>query len=357
MEDSKLERSTSSEPVGQQNLHNNGGEEQRRPEQHAGSLEHAESPNEGLLHADDSAAIAGEFSEKETPTLESNGEDDAGREALDVKEEVGADGMVVRPSKRSRIKVELGETVVHGGGEADVNCVVYKVGDQRQALVQLWKEHELLQGGEGIEASQNGPTLEVRIPAKHVTSTNRHVKSGRLWGTDVYTVDSDLVAVLMHIGYCRRTASPPSSATEELRVTVRVLAPQDCYISTVRNNVHSRAWRAPIDCSYRVERCCFVKQGGEIIDLEPCLQHSSNIEPTFVPVFLENKKITRAAALKALAQKRFLSSMRFQYSFSMEPWYEYSINIVADQGLKAPLYTSARLKKGEVLYVETLFGR
>jgi len=36
---------------------------------------------------------------------------------------------------------------------------------------------------------------------------------------------------------------------------------------------------------------------------------------------------------------------------------KYSISIVADKGLKRPLYTSARLKKGEVLYLETHLSR
>lgn len=31
------------------------------------------------------------------------------------------------------------------------------------------------------------------------------------------------------------------------------------YISTLRNNVRSRAWGAAIGCSYRVDRCCIVK--------------------------------------------------------------------------------------------------
>lgn len=31
------------------------------------------------------------------------------------------------------------------------------------------------------------------------------------------------------------------------------------YISTLRNNVRSRAWGAAIGCSYKVERCCIVK--------------------------------------------------------------------------------------------------
>ena len=36
---------------------------------------------------------------------------------------------------------------------------------------------------------------------------------------------------------------------------------------------------------------------------------------------------------------------------------KYSISIVADKGLKKSLYTSARLKKGEVIYLETQFNR
>jgi hypothetical protein len=32
---------------------------------------------------------------------------------------------------------------------------------------------------------------------------------------------------------------------------------------------------------------------------------------------------------------------------------KYNISIVADKGLKKPLYTSTRLKNGEVLYLET----
>lgn len=102
------------------------------------------------------------------------------------------------------------------------------------------------------------------------------------------------------------------------------------YNSTLRNNVRSRAWGAAIGCSYRVERCCIVKvvsvhfhvclcalslslcyilltylhvliyalyqKGGGIIDLEPCLTHSSTMEPTLAPVAVERTMTTRAAA-------------------------------------------------------------
>ncbi|KAH1233902.1 hypothetical protein GmHk_09G026234 [Glycine max] len=242
-----------------------------------------------------------------------------------------------------------------------------------QELIKLWKEYELSQSQveKNSESSNGGPTLEIRIPAENVTATNRQVRGGQLWGTDVYTYDSDLVA-----GYCRPTASPPHMAVQELRTTIQVLPPQDftdiaftiealfkyskdifcstsAYISTLRNNVRSRAWGAAIGCSYKVERCCIVKKGGGTIDLEPCLTHTSTVEPTLAPVATERTITTRAAASNALRQQRFVREVTIQYNLCNEPWIKYSISIVADKGLKKPLYTSARLKKGEVLYLET----
>ncbi|XP_010674314.2 uncharacterized protein LOC104890503 [Beta vulgaris subsp. vulgaris] len=237
-------------------------------------------------------------------------------------------------------------------GKPEVSTI-YRVGECMQELTKLWKEYESSQADKNSDNLCNGPTLEIRLPAEHVTATNRQVRGGQLWGTDIYTDDSDLVAVLMHTGYCRPTASPPPAAIQELRATVRVLPPQDSYVSTLRNNVRSRAWGAAIGCSYRVERCCIMKKGGGTIDLEPCLTHTSTIEPTLAPVAVERSMTTRAAASNALRQQRFVREVTIQYNLCNEPWIKYSISIVADKGLKKPLYTSARLKKGEVLYLET----
>ncbi|KAM1089583.1 hypothetical protein ACFX13_017623 [Malus domestica] len=237
--------------------------------------------------------------------------------------------------------------------KSEVSPVVYKVGECMQELIKVWKEYEPSPGEKNGESSLTGPTLEIRIPAEHVTATNRQVRGGQLWGTDIYTDDSDLVAVLMHTGYCRPTASPPPPAIQELRATVRVLPPQDCYISSLRNNVRSRAWGAAIGCSFRVERCCIVKKAGGTIDLEACLTHTSTVEPTLAPVIVERSMTTRAAASNALRQQRFVREVTIQYNLCNEPWIKYSISIVADKGLKKTLYTSARLKKGEVLYLET----
>nr|XP_029121710.1 pre-mRNA-splicing factor CWC25 isoform X2 [Elaeis guineensis] len=257
----------------------------------------------------------------------------------------------LEPRFRSRARDERSQ------GKPEVSAVVYKAGECMQELRKSWKEFQASQHTKRDESLQNGPTLEIRIPAEYVTSTNHQVKGAQLWGTDTYTNDSDLVAVLMHTGYCCPTSSPPPPTIQELWATVRILPPQDGYTSTLRNNVRSRAWGAGIGCSFRVERCCVVKKGGGTIDLEPHLTHTSAVEPTLAPISVERTMTTRAAASNALRQQRFVREVTIQYNLCNEPWLKYSISVVADKGLKKPLYTSARLKKGEVLYLETHFSR
>ncbi|PWA45518.1 Histone deacetylation protein Rxt3 [Artemisia annua] len=125
-------------------------------------------------------------------------------------------------------------------GETEKKSGVYS--PKTKELLKLWKEYESAASDKLPERSNGRPTIEIRIPAEHV-------KDGQLWGTDVYTDDSDLVSesiddlnltyfisyspVLMHTGFCRPTASPPPFAIQELRDTVRVLPPQ----------IHGRLYR------------------------------------------------------------------------------------------------------------------
>lgn len=237
----------------------------------------------------------------------------------------------------------------HKQTKTRVSTVEYRIGECNQVLVELWKEYQ-------SSSSQNGeptPTLQIHIPAKYITSTYRQVRVGQLWGTDVYTDDSDLVAVLMHTGYCRSTSSPPPPALHELCATLRLLPPQEYYSSTLRNNVRSRAWGASSGCSYRVEHCCVLTNDGAKIDLEPYLTYTSHVEPTLAPVVAERTMTTRAATLNALRQQRVVREVSLEFNLCNEPWIKYCLSAVADKGFKKPLYTSARLRKGEVLYLET----
>ncbi|XP_027178348.1 uncharacterized protein LOC113777457 [Coffea eugenioides] len=112
-------------------------------------------------------------------------------------------------------------------GKPDLSTSVYKVGECVQELTKGWKEYEASQADKMSESSSNGPTLDIWIPSEHVSAANRQVRGNQLWGTDIYTDDSDLVAVLMHTGYCHATASQPEATIQELRVAIRVLPPQE----------------------------------------------------------------------------------------------------------------------------------
>ncbi len=71
-------------------------------------------------------------------------------------------------------------------GKAEVSSVVYKVGECMQELIKLWKEYRASQTEKIGESSLNGPTLEIRIPAEHVTATNRQV---RFLASCLYDID------------------------------------------------------------------------------------------------------------------------------------------------------------------------
>lgn len=75
--------------------------------------------------------------------------------------------------------------------------ILYKEGDTLNQLVEY------------VESSEDGniQNVEIRIPGHLVSSVNRKVRSRQLWGSDVYTSDSDLVAVLMHCGYIHHTST------------------------------------------------------------------------------------------------------------------------------------------------------
>ena len=100
------------------------------------------------------------------------------------------------------------------------------------------------------------------IPADAAPLRPRQVRARQLWGTDVYTEDSDLVAVLVHTGYYALPsgagAAPPPGLTE-LRATLRPMPAQEgarhpprrpvCHIATQRRTCAGRG--TPIAAAFR----------------------------------------------------------------------------------------------------------
>lgn len=81
------------------------------------------------------------------------------------------------------------------------------------------------------------------------------VKSRQLWGDMRYTSDSDIVAVLMHLGYYAHFLIQAPSLVQEFRVLLKLLPSQEKYSSKSRF-VRSRAWASGNSCSYQVSKPC-----------------------------------------------------------------------------------------------------
>lgn len=84
-----------------------------------------------------------------------------------------------------------------------------------------------------------------------LTCVKSQVKSRQLWGDMKYTSDSDIVAVLMHLGYYAHFLIQAPSLVQEFRVVLKLLPPQERYNSKSRF-VRSRAWASGNTCSYQV---------------------------------------------------------------------------------------------------------
>lgn len=201
--------------------------------------------------------------------------------------------------------------------------------------------------------TQSIPCLSGTLPIK----TMEQVRARQLWGTNIYTDDSDIVAVLMHTGYYSNSASSPPATVKEFVAVVRPVQARGGFASESRYNIRSRAWGgAGSGCGYRVESCSVTTKSGNCIHLEPCTSTMPSAIPTFIPAATERVVNTRSSAASLERKQRFVQEVTIQYNLCNEPWLKYSMATIADRGLKRHQWTSSRLKK-EVMYLESTSTR
>lgn len=191
-------------------------------------------------------------------------------------------------------------------------------------------------------SSKVNSLVELLLPAKYLTSDFKQVRLRQVWGTDVYTDDSDLVAVLVHTGHVKLKAQAPKTP---LLVSLRICPAQASYTGSERNELHSRSWDGAHEgVSFKVESCVQDNSGvtppTELSMLRPSTQ-TRQIPGSLVQVAPgpgQSFAIPPAACLVV-------------FSLSSEPWLKYSLALVADQGTDAARWTSTRLRN-EALYLE-----
>jgi len=198
-----------------------------------------------------------------------------------------------------------------------------------------------------------GRSVKVVIPAEALSHSNRQVQSRQLWGSDIYTGDSDLVAILMHAGFYSHSLSAPPASVTEAHVVVTTLPVEKLYPAASRNNIRSRTWCGGLEgCSIKVDGCWLVTQGGETVTLQAAQDGLPAIAPTFMPAAMERTVHTRSSGSLADRRQRMKQEVTIQYNLCNEPWLKYNMGAVADQGLHPSQWTSARLHS-ETLFLET----
>ncbi|KAG8465599.1 hypothetical protein KFE25_002906 [Diacronema lutheri] len=188
-----------------------------------------------------------------------------------------------------------------------------------------------------VNESRVNCRVQAVVPPQYLATAHaqRTVRLRQLWGTDVYTDDSDLLAVLVHLGFVGLHDEPPC---KPLLVTLVVCARQALYPSTTRHGLCSRAFGADhLGVSYKVEHV--VQYAGDPAELEPrlsaaagsrrCLPSVSLLPPGYPP-----------------------SSLHVCFNLSNEPMFKYSLPLIADRGFEPSEWTSTRLRT-EVLFLES----
>ena len=172
------------------------------------------------------------------------------------------------------------------------------------------------------------------------------MKLRQVWGTDTYTDDSDLVAALVHTGHLKLKPSAPKTP---LLVSLRVCPAASSYTGSERNGLRSRDCTAHSGVSFKVERC---------------LQHTAGVALLSDVSLLQPNPTTRQipGSLVQIAPgpgKSFAvppAACLVVFSLSSEPWFKYSLALVADQGTDKARWTSTRLRR-DAIYLESAIKR
>lgn len=105
-----------------------------------------------------------------------------------------------------------------------------------------------------LEGRENA-VIRIRIPRRYLANSD-YVAKRSIWGTDVYTDDSDPVCILLHTG------NWDSSFSHDAIISFRVLPPLVSYSGCLRNNVKSRSWTGRHDgMSIIVDEVQWIKTG------------------------------------------------------------------------------------------------
>jgi len=183
------------------------------------------------------------------------------------------------------------------------------------------------------------------VPSASITSENAGFKNRHLWGSDLYTADSDLVAILHHEGYVVVREDPPSGF-DFLKLTLHLRRHDHHrpFPAADRNYLRSRPWSANYD-GFSLAVVKVEMLGGPNEDSLGDLRRPDSV------IYPSPVKSPGEGESSDAGPPWYFRDSTFCFTLSNEPCLKYSIEVVADRGLDQESWTSYRLRT-EVLLVE-----
>ena len=79
----------------------------------------------------------------------------------------------------------------------------------------------------------------MRVASEYMCKSNKAYRIGNLWGSDIYTSNSDIVCILQHTALFTIKEFAPTNM-EGVSVCLRVTKGRNSYPSTYRNQIRSK---------------------------------------------------------------------------------------------------------------------
>lgn len=190
-----------------------------------------------------------------------------------------------------------------------------------------------------------GEIIEVRISSEFLSKENKAFLEKRIWGSDIYTSDSDSVCILQHSGNFKIKDLPPTNI-EGVSFYFRVSKGRSTYNGSLRHGIKSKKMCNYQGHSIKPENYILLNNLGSKSEL---MQMASKM-----PVISEYER--KKSIPKKLSEDTLLNEYNMIFNLANEMWLHYSIPAIADKSRDVKDYTSWKLKD-RVLYLENHFDR
>jgi len=122
-----------------------------------------------------------------------------------------------------------------------------------------------------------GNIIEVRVAAEYLSQNNKSFVEKRIWGSDIYTSDSDVVCILQHSGYFLIKELVPTNL-DGVSVYFRVLKGRTIYNTSLKNGIKSKKMHNYMGHSIKPENYAVLNSGiGPKAELEEMASKMPNV--------------------------------------------------------------------------------